>query len=137
MRPVAIRRVVMVSILILFSSPIWIDQMAGQVSPSRPALDALEALRAAEAAGANVVSMVSKYNSLLQQTGSDASFNSLQNDALTAQQNAVATQANDKITTAISVPIIALLLALVTASFLQLRRRLERERLMDMEIQKP
>jgi len=111
--------------------------MAGQVSPSRPALDALEALRAAEAAGANVVSMVSKYNSLLQQTGSDASFNSLQNDALTAQQNAVATQANDKITTAISVPIIALLLALVTASFLQLRRRLERERLMDMEIQKP
>src|SRR6266487_6298280 len=103
-------------------------------SPSSAALSAFEALRIAEASGANIDLLVSQYNSLLQQSANDSSFNSLQSQILEAQQSASSTATFNTTLTIILVPIIPFFLALLSVVMVRLVSRVERKRKLDMEV---
>ena len=106
----------------------------GQTPPSGTALGAFEALRSAASSGANVTALVDQYNALLQQSSKNNSFTSLQQMAQNAQQKAVSEASSDRTLTIVLVPTLALVLALAMEGLLQLRRRLERKRMLEMEI---
>ena len=103
-------------------------------SPSSAALGAFDALRNAEASGANIGALVSQYNSLLQQSANDSSFNSLQSQILEAQQSASSTATFNTTLTIILVPIIPFFLALFSVMIVRLVSRVERKRKLDMEV---
>jgi len=103
-------------------------------SPSSAALGAFEALRNAEASGANIGEFVSQYNSLLQQSANDSSFNSLQSQILEAQQTATSAATFNTTLTIILVPIIPFFLALFSVVIVRLVSRVERKRKLDMEV---
>lgn len=129
-----VRRLVFVAIIV-FVSVFWLaPQTAGQGSPNGAALSAFEALRAAGSASANITSLVNQYNNLLQQSAPNSSFASLGQLAEGAQQNALALRSFNQTLTVVLVPVTALVLALVSEALLQLRRKIEREKMLEMEI---
>ncbi len=129
------RRLILTVAIIVFVSIFWLaPTTVGQSSPNGSALSALEALRAAESAGANITSLVNQYNNFIQQSASNNSFASLGQLAENARQNALAVRSFNQTLTLILVPVIALILALASEALLQLRRKIEREKMLEMEI---
>src|SRR6267143_4954234 len=123
------------SVAILLASILWVSPTAGQGPPTTTALSTFVALRAAESAGANITDLVNQYNTLIQQTAPNSSFVSLEQLANNAQQDALAAKSTSQTLTLVLTPILALALSLVTEGLLQLRRKIERERLLEMEIE--
>jgi hypothetical protein len=119
---------------ILLTSIFWLGPTFGQNSPSATALSTFEALRAAESSGADITGLVAQYNVLIQQSSPNSSFIALGQAAANAQQDAMALRSNNQILTLVLVPVTALIMALVAEGLLQLRRRVAREKLLDMEI---
>jgi hypothetical protein len=120
---------------ILSASILWLLPIAGQGPPTTTALNTFVALRAAESAGANITDLVNQYNTLIQQTAPNSSFVSLGQLANNAQQDALVIKSTSQTLTLVLTPILALALSLVTEGLLQLRRKIERERLLEMEIE--
>ncbi len=133
--PHRVRRLILIVAIIVFVSVFWLTApTAGQSPPNGTALSAFEALHAADSASANITSLVNQYNNLLQQSAPNSSFISLGQLAEIAQQNALALRSFDRTLTLVLVPVIALILALVSEALLQLKRRIEREKVLEMEI---
>jgi hypothetical protein len=109
---------------------------AGQGSPNTAALSAFAALHAAESSGANITSLVNEYNALMEESAPNSSFIALQQLAQSAQQNAISHGSFEQTLTLILVPTIALALALASEGLLQLRRKIKRERMLEMEIER-
>ena len=121
-------------VLILLAMSVFVLATTVSGSPSSAALGAFEALRNAEASGANIGLLVSQYNSLLQQSANDSSFNSLQSQILEAQQSASSTATFNTTLTIILVPIIPFFLALLSVIIVRVVSRVERKRKLDMEV---
>jgi len=117
------------------ASILWVSPTAGQSPPTTTALSTFVALRAAESAGANITDLVNQYNTLIQQTAPNSSFVSLEQLANNAQQDALAVKSASQTLTLVLIPILALTLSLVTEGLLQLRRKIEQNRLLEMEIE--
>jgi len=102
-------------------------------SPSGAALQAFEALRIAEAAGANVTSLASQFNLLLQSSSLDSSFQTLQNDASSAEVAASLHAETSRTLDFVLVPIVALVLTIAAESLIYVRERIMRKRLLSQE----
>jgi methionyl-tRNA synthetase len=126
----AIEALLLISVTILL---LWPTIVHGD-SPSTTALNTFETLRNAEASGANIASLVSQYNSLLQQSAPNSSFISLQNQATAAQKAATAAAALSSTMIIVLVPIIPFFLALLAVGITRLSARLAKERKLDMEV---
>ena len=103
-------------------------------APSAIAQNAFEAMRSAEASGANIDSLVSQYNSLLQQSAPDSSFVSVQSQAAAVQQAALTSKTFDGIFTIVLIPVIPLFLAVLTVAIFRLLAKVARKKILDMEI---
>ena len=133
--PLRARRLLVAVTTILVVSLAWPPTIAGQGSPGPEALATFQALQAAESSGADITSLVSQYNSLIERSAPvNSSFASVAHFARSAQQNSLALRSFDQTLTLVLVPVMALVLALATEGLLQLRRRIERERMLEMEI---
>lgn len=133
--PLSARRLLVAVTTILVVSLAWPPTIAGQGSPGPAALATFQALQTAESAGADITSLVSQYNSLIEQSAPvNSSLASLTQLARSAQQNSLALRSFDQTLTLILVPVIAMVLAFATEGLLQLRRRIERKRMLEMEI---
>ncbi len=119
---------------ILLASTFWLSTTLGLNSPSPTALGTFEALRAAENSGADITSLVAQYNILIQQSAPNSSFITLGQSAANAQEDAIAIRSYNQTLTLVLVPVSALILALTTEGLLQLKRRITREKMLDMEI---
>ncbi len=129
------RRSILTVAIIVFVSVLWLaSPTSGQIPPNGTALSAFGALRTAESAGANITSLVNQYNNLLQQSAPNSSFANLGQLAQSAQQDALAVKSLDRTLTLVLVPVIALALALTSEALLQLRRKIDREKMLEMEI---
>ena len=102
--------------------------------PSAIAQNTFEAMRSAEASGANIDSLVSQYNSLLQQSAPDSSFVSVQSQAAAVQQAALASKTFNGIFTIVLIPVIPLFLAVLTVAIFRLLAKVARKKILDMEI---
>jgi hypothetical protein len=127
------RQLVRVLSLLFLSWLFWLPNLSGQTS-LYPAFQAFEALRAAEDSGADISNLVSQYNNLLQQQAPASSYNTLKQLAGNAQASSLAARNFNTALTIILVPAIALLLTLTIMGALEFRRRLARDKLLDMEI---
>jgi len=105
-------------------------------APSSVAQNTFEAMRGAEASGANIDSLVSQYNSLLQQSAPapDSSFVSVQSQAAAVQQAALTSKTFDGIFTIVLIPVIPLFLAVLTVAIFRLLAKVARKKILDMEI---
>jgi hypothetical protein len=103
-------------------------------SPGPTALQAFEAIRAAEDSGADVSTLVAQYNNLLQEGAQDSAYTTLKQFAGNAQASAASSMSFNSSLTLVLVPLIALALTLVSIELFELRKRLSKERLLDMEI---
>ena len=119
--------------LLFLSGLFWLPSLSGQTSLD-PAFQAFEALRSAEDSGADISNLVGQYNNLLQQQAPASSYNTLKQLAGNAQASSIAARNFNTGLTMILVPVIALLLTLTIIGALEFRRRLARDRLLDMEI---
>jgi hypothetical protein len=119
--------------LLFLSWLFWLPDLSGQTSLD-PAFQAFEALRAAEESGTDISNLVSQYNNLLQQQAPASSYNTLKQLAGNAQASSLAARNFNTALTIILVPVIALLLTLTIMGALEFRRRLARDKLLDMEI---
>jgi hypothetical protein len=134
--PHRVRRLILIVAIIVFASAFWLTPpTTGQGPPNGTALSAFEALHAAESAGANITSLVNQYNNLLQQSAPNSSFATLGQVAENAQRDAIPLRSFDRTLPLVLVPVIALILAFVSEVLLQLRRKIEREKILEMEIE--
>ena len=123
--------------LVLLTVVIGILLLGSTVSgtaPSAVAQNTFETLRSAEASGANIDSLVSQYNSLLQQSAQDSSFVSVQSQAAAVQQAALASKTFNGIFTIVLIPVIPLFLAVLTVAIFRLLAKVARKKILDMEI---
>ncbi len=127
-------RLFVIVVTIILASTFWLAPTLGQNSPSTTALGTFEAIRAAETSGANITSLVAQYNALLEQSSPNSSFITLGQLAAEAQQDAIALKSYNQTVTVFLVPSTAFIMALVTEGLLQLRRRIIREKMLDMEV---
>ena len=102
----------------------------GQTSPSNAALQAFESIHRAETSGADIKNLVYQYNQ------PNASYTTISDLAVQAQQAAIDTKNTYTTIMIVLIPIIALLLSLLTIGVLSIIRRFEQEKLLDMRIGK-
>lgn len=120
--------------LLLLTAIFWLPSFMAHASPGPIALQAFEAIRTAEESGADVSKLVAQYNILLQGGAQDSAYSTLKQLAGNAQASAASNTSFNNSLTIVLVPLIALALTLVSIELFELRRRLSRERLLDMEI---
>jgi len=120
--------------LLLLTAIFWLPSFMTYASPGPTALQAFEAIRAAEDSGADVSKLVAQYNNLLQGGAQDSAYSTLTQLAANAQASAASTMNLNNSLTLVLVPLIALALTLVSIELFELRKRLSKEKLLDMEI---
>jgi hypothetical protein len=120
--------------LLLLTAILLLPSIIAHASPGPTALQAFEAIRVAEDSGADISNLVAQYNNLLQEGAQDSAYNTVKQLAGNAQTSAAANMSFDNSLTLVLVPLIALALTLASIELFELRKRLSKERLLDMEI---
>ena len=120
--------------LVLIAAILCLPSLMAHASPGPTALQAFEAIRAAENSGADVSTLVAQYDNLLQQGAQDSVYTTLKQLAGNAQASTASSMSLNSSLTLVLVPLIALAFTLVSIELFELRKRLSKERLLDMEI---
>jgi hypothetical protein len=120
--------------LMLLTAIFWLPSLMTHASPGPTALQAFEAIRAAEDSGANVSTLVAQYNNFLQGGAQDSAYTTIEQLAANAQASSASNMSFNNSLTLVLVPLIALALTLVSIELFELRKRLSKVRLLDMEI---
>ena len=133
MRRCKTRHAAVLTVLALLVTSSWVVAFAVS-APDSTALAAFRSIRLAEDAGADVSSLIRDYNTLLEED-SDTSFGGLLDRAGAAREDASSQTDIRNIFLVVSLIVVPIVLSLGVVLLRRLHVMLERERLLDKEIQ--